>query len=394
MSGTSGITTITLTADPSVDMFNKQSGFTLSNANRSLYMGVAQKQFVPSGDYLILQPASVNFDINGGEDSIRVFSNQDWVLQCSDWIELNETSGHGNTVISYNVGMNMEGVARNGYISGYCTSDSSVTASTSVVQDTIVAENTKIYYLSNTERVVQPSGNWNANQISNVYENGIGVITFDRAITAIPNNAFLNRDALTYIIYPNTVTSIGEGAFSGTSLEKIAISEQVTHISGYAFQKTHLTDVYFYAADCTCNAAVGMSSLWCSVNDMTLHLGNTVEKINDYLFSFFRSSVGYEGRFVGEVVVPNSVPYIGRYAFTNSEISKIVLGENISEIRDNAFNGTTLSEIYIYSQECPTIGENAFLLANFQGTLHYPSGSDYSSMISALPRGWTAIGDL
>lgn len=138
MSGTSGITTITLTADENLDFNTIFSAYTLQNAKRQLYMGVLQKQYVPSGDYLFFKPTSVSYGNNGGVGSLKVISNQNWVIKCSDWIGINgmgEISGYGERILTYNVNPNTGSTIRNGYISGYCTSDSSITASTVVEQE-------------------------------------------------------------------------------------------------------------------------------------------------------------------------------------------------------------------------------------------------------------------
>lgn len=398
MSGTSGITTITLTADENLDFNTISSGFTLQNANRQLYMGAGQKQFVPSGDYLILQPASVNFGLNGGRNSIRVFSNQDWVLQCSDWIDLSQTSGRGNALVNYDVSMNMEGVTRNGFISGYSVSDSSITATTVVSQEWSIYGDRAIMYTSTDGQIVTPitaSTAWGANIVSNTYADGVGIIEFDDDITLVPEYAFNGRSTLLSIILPKKVLTIGYMAFAKTSLSAITIDEQIEGIDYFAFHRSDLRHINFNAIDAVAlNTSAG---LWSATNDITLTIGNSVERINPYMFQPAQSSTQYpsHGRFTGELIVPNSVTYIGDGAFEGGMYSALTLSNSLTTIGQAAFQGcSALSTIYSYANTCPTVGRLAFINLPSSGILHYPSGSDYSAMISRLPSGWTAIGDL
>lgn len=74
--------------------------------------------------------------------------------------------------------------------------------------------NNEIWYTSSDGNVVTPysTTGFGANIVSNVYENGKGVITFDDDITMIGGNAFYNT-SLRSITIPNSVTEINYNAF-------------------------------------------------------------------------------------------------------------------------------------------------------------------------------------
>ena len=76
--------------------------------------------------------------------------------------------------------------------------------------------NNEIHYKSSDGNVVEPSytDDFGANILSNVYENGIGIITFDGNVTNIGYEAFYDCESLTSITIPESVTSIGSEAFS------------------------------------------------------------------------------------------------------------------------------------------------------------------------------------
>jgi len=116
--------------------------------------------------------------------------------------------------------------------------------------DAIVAmpiPNNQIWYTSSDGNAVEPySGKSNsnatamqtfgANIVSNTYENGVGVITFDGDVTTIGSYAFYNRDTPTSVTIPNSVTVIGKGAFQDCdALTSITIPDGVTVIEEDVF---------------------------------------------------------------------------------------------------------------------------------------------------------------
>lgn len=72
--------------------------------------------------------------------------------------------------------------------------------------------------------------------VSNTYEDGLGVITFDRSVTIIGERAFLSDYRIESVIIPSSVTTISGMAFYDcTELKKVTIPESVTRIEGSAF---------------------------------------------------------------------------------------------------------------------------------------------------------------
>lgn len=77
--------------------------------------------------------------------------------------------------------------------------------------------NNEIWYTSLAGNVVAPRRTdvFGANLISNTYNYGRGVITFDGDVTMIGDDAFEYLNNLTSITLPDSVTSIGDCAFNG-----------------------------------------------------------------------------------------------------------------------------------------------------------------------------------
>ena len=107
-------------------------------------------------------------------------------------------------------------------------------------EEVITVPNNQIWYTSSNGKIVTPdssvSGNWNA-IVSNVYEDGKGIITFSGdELKSICNSAFIGRGTLTSITLPNCVTDIENGAFANcNSLAIINLSNNVTNIKEGAF---------------------------------------------------------------------------------------------------------------------------------------------------------------
>ena len=96
----------------------------------------------------------------------------------------------------------------------------------------------QILYTSSDNKIVTPdeSDVFGANIVSNTYENGQGVITFDAPVTSIGMYAFGLCTSLTSVTIGDSVTEIGFGAFyECSSLTSITIPNSVTEIGMYAF---------------------------------------------------------------------------------------------------------------------------------------------------------------
>ncbi len=128
----------------------------------------------------------------------------------------------------------------------------------------------------------------------------------EQTITAIGDIAF-SSNKLTSVTIPNSVTAIGGSAFYGNSLTSVTIPNSVTTIGQAAFQNNDLTDV---------------------------KIPNSVTTIGNQAFS---------NNNLTSVTIPNSVTTIGEYAFENNNLEYVLIkeGSNLTEttgIGGNAFS--------------------------------------------------------
>ena len=213
------------------------------------------------------------------------------------------------------------------------------------------APNNQIWYTSSLGNVVTPyyTDVFGANIVSNVYENGKGIITFDGDATSIGNYAFNSRSNLTSLTIPNSVESIGESAFSSCSdLTSITIPNSVTSIGESAFN--HCNDLAnivvesgntVYDSRDNCNAIIITESNVLHTGCKNTIIPDDVTSIGDYAFTGC-----YD---LTSITIPNSVKSIGKEAFTGcSNLTGITIPNSVTSIGFGAFvNCSNLASITI-----------------------------------------------
>ena len=187
-----------------------------------------------------------------------------------------------------------------------------------------ISPSNQIWYTSSDGNVVTPYKTkvFGANIISNTYNNGKGVITFDDSVTKIGDYAFYNCDSLTSVNIPDGVTEIGEGAFRECpSLTSVNIPDSVTTIGICAFG--------------------GCDSLT-SVN------------------------------------IPDSVTSIGDLAFRDCySLTSVTIPDSVTTIGDEAFYAcTSLTSVYCKATTPPALGGPDVFDYNGSGRkIYVPTGS-------------------
>ena len=161
------------------------------------------------------------------------------------------------------------------------------------------------------------------------------------SVTSIGDGAFEGCESLTSIQIPNSVTSIGSSAFSGcSSLASIQIPNSVTRIGSSAFS--------------------GCTSL------TSIEIPNSVTSIGNYAFSLCSSLTSIE--------IPNSVTSIGDYAFSYCySLTNVVIGKSVTSIGDSAFYFClSLTKITCLATNPPAIVSTTF--SNYSAELYVPAG--------------------
>ena len=185
---------------------------------------------------------------------------------------------------------------------------------------------------------------------------------------------FIGRRSLTSLVIPDSVTNIGDYAFSGcSSLSSVVIPDRVTSIGDCAFENcSSLTDIVIpdgvtSIGDCAFEGCRSLTDI--VIPDDVTSIGDCAfegcRSLTDIVIPDGVTSIGdcaFENCFsLTGIVIPDSVTGIGKFAFSGcSSLSSVVIPDSVSCIGSGAFkNCSSLSSLVI--PDCVTsIGNYAF----------------------------------
>ena len=184
---------------------------------------------------------------------------------------------------------------------------------------------------------VKSIGNYAFNNCS-----GLTSVTIPNSVTSIGNYAFNNCSGLTSVTIPNSVTSIGDLAFYGCSgLTSVAIGNSVASIGQAAF------------SGCSSLKSVHISDMkaWCGVSFYYSN-SNPLECAHHLYLN---------GKEVKNLVIPDGVTTIGRYAFYGcSGLETVTISNSVKSIGERAFQGCSGLITVSISDGVTSIGICAF----------------------------------
>ena len=144
------------------------------------------------------------------------------------------------------------------------------------------------------------------------------------SVTSIGDGAFGCCSSLSSLFIPNSVTSIGDGAFEGcSSLSSLVIPDSVVNIKGNSF--------YLWKGKLECLSASFIYE-------------------DNVLFNMDKSKlISYRNQEAKSFIIPNGVMSIEKYAFSGcSSLISISVPKSVTSIGDGAFDGcSSLSSIAI-----------------------------------------------
>ena len=237
-----------------------------------------------------------------------------------------------------------------------------------------------LYYFNNRGGVLESIGDYgfygcssltmfyvNENTLSSIGDNAlkdVGYATGEDGFVVLGNILIGYEGYDTYIVIPDNVTTIYNGAFEGNSrIKKVTFGENssIRNVNSRAFfDCTNLSEINFPSSINFVGDDVMTGTQW--YNDK-IRKGEEFIVISNTL-------VKYNGTTAKRVYIPNEVQVINKGAFDGSAVFDVAIGSNVLSIKDGAFanvDNVTFAEwtITILGSVPPVMKESAKLTAKY-----------------------------
>ena len=407
--------TIVFTANRARMKEDKSSIVKVSAFGDDTPLSIKCKQSVQLSSVMVVESLNVDFGEEATEQIIRIHNisetDVNWTLWGNDsgYLTMSATHGivapGGSQIVT--ISLNREEL-NEVLATTFKISDGTVDQPVNVIAYPTpegATTTNKIFYTSTDGNIVEPydPAVFGANIVSNTYEYGQGVITFDGDVTEIGSLAFMECKTLLSITIPGKATRIGQHALQQcTNLQNVTIPESVTEIENSAFSfctslanvklPNGLTTIRGYAFfQCQSLTSITIpesvtyidtkSSVFCICNNLKAIYGKYASSDNrclifdDVLCSFAPAGLtSYTipsgiteiagGAFQGynnmtEIVIPNGVRKIGGMAFDGCSLTNVSIPDGVEEIGVSAFSNCKMSSITI-PESVTTLGRCVF----------------------------------
>ena len=236
--------------------------------------------------------------------------------------------------------------------------------------DGVLPEVYELAYATNDGMPLDPytTESFGSEFVENIYDaaTGRGALKFAGAITAIPKQAFIACNNLTWIDLPEGITTIGNEAFNGcVSMQEIVIPASTKSVGTNAFK------------GCQCKATINCTGISFQGVDFTeVIIGDNVTTIGGRAFQDCKSltsvtigdsvttigsSAFYSCNSLTSVTIPDSVTSIGSSTFYGcSSLTNVTIPDSVTTIGNDAFRNCTSLTSVVIPNSVTSIGWNTF----------------------------------
>ena len=201
-----------------------------------------------------------------------------------------------------------------------------------------------------------------------------------KPVVAIGNNAFNGRDAMTSVVIPGTVNSLGTRAFRDcSSLTEITLPAGITSLPEGVFEGDRKLEQITLQGTLTAIGSYAFNDCYVLTG---FEIPSTVTQIGSYAFRYCKA--------LTQATVPSGITALAERTFTDCiSLQNIQLPAGLESIGKEAFNGcTALTEIELPAS-LTSLGTAVFFNCSALTSISLPSG------ITALPtqtfQGCTAL---
>ena len=205
------------------------------------------------------------------------------------------------------------------------------------------------------------------------------------------HHLYLNGEEIKDLIIPNSVISIGSYAFSGCSgLTSVTIPNSVTSIGNYAFYDcSGLTSVTignsvtsigwsaFYGCSGLTKVEISDLAAWCRIKFELQRPSVTMyDPYSNPLY--YANHLYLNGEEIKDLVIPNSITFIGSYAFVGcSGLTSVTIPDSVTYISSGAFGDCSGLTSVTIGNSVTSIGEYAFVGCNGLTSVTIPNSVTY-----------------
>lgn len=205
-------------------------------------------------------------------------------------------------------------------------------------------------------------------------------------ITTIGQGAFYGCSGLTSVTIPDSVTTIGNSAFNGCNkLNTVSLGKNVTSIGEDAFLYCKaLTTIYWSEQTVT----IGQDAFTYCENLKKIHLANIASWCAiDFVYSYryrgdsvtspfkYGAKLYLNGELITDLVIPEGVTRIGDYAFyCYDDLKSVTIPDSVTTIGDYAFAYCDALTTVTMGDGVTTIGGSAFSACSALTTITLGNG--------------------
>ena len=370
-SGTTSNSNFTITVSENTSTSQRSGTVTITSNSKSYKVSISQKGkeetvFEFSSDTNI----SPEFESEGGTSKVSFTTSHDWTANANQsWISLSRKSGStSNSNFTITVSENTSTSQRTGTVTITSNSKSyKINVSQKAYEENEKMPVNQIYYKSIDGNIVIPNkidafGGTTA-IVSNTYENGQGIITFDWIVTSIGDEAFRGCNTLTEITLPNSITDVGNrvffncpnlkffyGKFASEDNRCLVVNGELKCLS------PQVEGDYTLPSSIT---SLGRTSLFGFRKRVSITIPNSVTSLSDVCCTSTYNVEKFYGKFASAdnlaLIKDNTLYGVAVYGQTAYSIP-----EGVTNIMENVFQNCTKLETITLPSSVSLIGQMAF----------------------------------